>query len=172
MAYLYKDVYISGDHHRKRSNGCVNEHLLVAEKLLGRDLLPSEVVHHKDENKWNNSEDNLMVFASQSDHSRFHSGVYDDLYQSDNGSWICKIKIEICQYCNSEFLHYKDMKFCSVQCTQLASRIFERPTADKLEMELRKGNFSTVGRLFGVSDNGIRKWCKYYGMSTSAKDYK
>ena len=35
--------------------------------------IPGEVVHHIDEDKSNYSEDNLMLFASQKEHARWHS---------------------------------------------------------------------------------------------------
>ncbi len=35
-----------------------------------------------------------------------------------------------------------------------------------------KGNFTQVGRIFGVSDNAIRKWCKKFNLSHYSKDYK
>ncbi len=39
------------------------------------DLLPAHVVHHEDSNQRNNDLANLRVFASQSDHLRFHHGA-------------------------------------------------------------------------------------------------
>lgn len=47
-------------------------HRIVAEQMLGRKLLPGEVVHHIDGNKQNNDLDNLMVFASQEEHAAWH----------------------------------------------------------------------------------------------------
>lgn len=47
-------------------------HRIVAELKLGRPLNPGEVVHHIDNNKRNNSPDNLMVFASQAEHAKWH----------------------------------------------------------------------------------------------------
>lgn len=36
------------------------------------NLLPSHVVHHRDRNQFNNHPSNLMVFATQGDHIRYH----------------------------------------------------------------------------------------------------
>lgn len=47
-------------------------HRVVAEQMLGRKLLPGEVVHHLDGNKQNNDPENLYVFASQAEHAEWH----------------------------------------------------------------------------------------------------
>lgn len=50
----------------------VHTHRMVAERMLGRKLLPGEVVHHIDGNKQNNRPENLMVFSCQSEHFKWH----------------------------------------------------------------------------------------------------
>lgn len=58
----------------KETNGRQrHQHRTVAERILGRQLLPGEVVHHEDRNKKNNDPSNLIVFSSQSDHVRHHN---------------------------------------------------------------------------------------------------
>lgn len=47
-------------------------HRFVAEKILGRKLEGGEVVHHIDQDKRNNSPENLMVFKSQAEHIKWH----------------------------------------------------------------------------------------------------
>lgn len=48
-----------------------NEHRLVMESVLGRRLLSSEIVHHKDEDKTNNDPSNLEL-TTRSEHINMH----------------------------------------------------------------------------------------------------
>lgn len=52
----------------------IYEHVFVMSEMLGRSLMASEVVHHKDEDRGNNSPDNLQLFASQTEHAEHHAG--------------------------------------------------------------------------------------------------
>ena len=52
--------------------GKAYEYIVVASQMLGRDILPSEVVHHIDGNPSNNSPENLMVFVSNRVHAIYH----------------------------------------------------------------------------------------------------
>ena len=60
------------NHPYKNKRGYVYEHRLVMEKHLGRYLKPEEVVHHIDRNKLNNIINNLQLFKSTNEHTRFH----------------------------------------------------------------------------------------------------
>jgi len=60
------------DHHLADSKGYVYEHRIVAENLLGRKLLPGEIVHHIDGNKQNNSLSNIQVEPSRAHHRVEH----------------------------------------------------------------------------------------------------
>lgn len=87
---IYLNGYIAiymPEHERAFDNGCVYEHVLVAENILGRKLKQEECVHHKDKNRTNNSKDNLMVFQTNEDHIAFHGGA--EVVLDIDGTYYC-----------------------------------------------------------------------------------
>lgn len=59
------------------------EHRIVAEKMLGRPLKKNEIVHHKDENKRNNSPDNIVVMTRRDHMKEHHTGCLGSAYRHD-----------------------------------------------------------------------------------------
>ena len=35
-----------------------------------------------------------------------------------------------------------------------------------------KGNFTKIANQYGISDNAVRKWCRYYGLPDKTSFYK
>ena len=61
-----------------RSDGYVMEHRLVMARWIGRPLLRSEVVNHKDRDPRNNDRPNLELYPSNADHKRGEAGRFAD----------------------------------------------------------------------------------------------
>lgn len=78
-----------------------------------------------------------------------------------------------CSNCNS--LITKKATLCN-SCSGIKKaeekRDFILPTKENLILLLRATNFEEVGRKFNVTGNAVKKWCKKYGISSYAKDYK
>lgn len=58
--------------HPRAQHGCWLQHRLVVECKLGRFLTKLEKIDHEDRNRANNAEDNLILYANQSDHMKAH----------------------------------------------------------------------------------------------------
>lgn len=162
-------------HHRAEKNGLVYEHVLVAEQKLGRLLKDLEVVHHEDENRKNNNPENLFVFATNSDHARFHKNgvkiLVDDYYISPElNTFETKCIVCGCVYKYNPTQHTG--KFCSKECHDKGQRRVERPLKEELYNMILKKSFVEIGKEYGVSDNAVRKWCKCYGLPYRKKDLK
>jgi ferredoxin len=71
----YRFIYLP-EHPRAKSNGYVREHILVAERMLGRPLADDEIVHHRNHVRDDNRPENLEVLASQSDHMSLHMRLF------------------------------------------------------------------------------------------------
>ena len=97
---------MSGRYQRtKQDNKPIDMHRKTMAQILGRPLLSTEYVHHKDENKWNNDPSNLEIMDPVT-HGRHHHLRYP--------------LTKICEVCGTTFTPHKTKrkrkKTCSRSC--------------------------------------------------------
>lgn len=116
-------------------------------------------VHHIDRNRLNNRADNLVVLRA-TDHATLHARSP----KSDRVVVICpacETPIETTSYRFEE----RGKKYCSDACRAFSNRVVTRPTSEQLsEFISTIRNWSELGRMFGVTDNTVRKWARSYGL--------
>lgn len=191
----YNEIYLP-NHPKAHQNGYVYEHILIAEQKIGRYLTEEEVVHHIDENKKNNSPDNLIVFATNADHTRFHklkleiedlvcdNSIYkvqlnDNIVANMIKNYSIKLEdfkkifpeylhlIKKCEICGKECLN----KYCSQKCCHIAQSKFN-PTKEELLKDVLSLSMVKIGEKYGVSDNAVRNRCKRLGLPYKFEDIK
>jgi hypothetical protein len=87
----YWRVYLPA-HSKADLNGYVSEHALIVERILGK-ILPLEIViHHVDENGFNNAPANLVVCQDRDYHNLLHARMRA-LRECGHASW------RKCVYC-------------------------------------------------------------------------
>lgn len=76
-----------------------------------------------------------------------------------------------CIDCGTEISSMKTLR-CN-KCRGIIQRKVKRPTKEELYKILceNKGNFTKTGKSYKVSDNTIRKWCKFYALPYRSKEY-
>ena len=77
-------------------------------------------------------------------------------------------KLKKCKICKKETYNNH---YCSNACCKKSFRkVLNRPTKKQLINILKKNNWTQAGKLFGVTDNTIRKWARSYNIPTSRKE--
>jgi hypothetical protein len=142
--YLY---FCDSGHPLADINGRVYLHRHLASIKLGRWVTSEEVVHHIDENKLNNSDDNLQVLSS-SEHASIHA--------IEKGLKLTQVLH--CLNCGSSFKQDSTKQiFCSKECSSLSQVKDKTITKELLDKLIPTMTWTKLGQLFGYSDNGIKK---------------
>jgi hypothetical protein len=69
-------------------------------------------------------------------------------------------KVHLCVTCGVNKVSSKNVN--CLNCNYLKSRKVERPSKEELENLIKTTPYTTIGTMFKVSDNAVRKWVKYY----------
>lgn len=56
------------------------------------------------------------------------------------------------------------------KCSHLSQRKNNRPSRELLKQEIRQFSFKELGRKYGITDNGIRRWCDSFHLPRTKKE--
>lgn len=123
----------------------------------------------------NTNEENLQIAQKYNVSENMVCGINTGYYwhQDDINYPIRKHipKENICPICGVKISSGAEL--CARCHVETNSRKVEiRPSADELAVLISANGFEGVGRMYNVSGNSIRKWCRNYGMPTHTSDYK
>ena len=97
-------------------------------------------------------------------HHEVHSEEYDHSIQVDENPIISKN----CEVCDKLFFtkvkpSKEIQKLCSPECSAISRRkVTDRPSKEELRVLMEQHSFVCLGKMYGVSDNAVRKWAKKY----------
>lgn len=157
-------------HHKSFDTGTgingVYEHQLIAEDLIGRNLKENEVVHHLDNNRSNNSPDNILVLDN-SQHSKLHRWLDKNLIIPKPTQLIRNLKGCVrCSVCEKPI--EPSMKTCSVECYKISIKCPD--DIDYLEEAIKVKPLTTIAKELGISDNGVKSRCKSLGIDIPKRE--
>ncbi len=66
-----------------------------------------------------------------------------------------------CKKCSNQISHNTKSKLC-FRCGRPESTLKNKPSKPELEILIKNNSFCAIGRMYGVSDNAIRKWARKY----------
>lgn len=107
--------------------------------------------------------------------SNCHRGIHAGYYEVPN-NWKEQYNEQIAQELLAQ-KYEKQENFCEkcgkpvtrgaihcLECAALLQRKAERPDRETLKKLIRTKPFTQIAKQFGITDNGIRKWCDNYNL--------
>lgn len=156
----YNAVKISGKH--------LYVHRLVYRTFVG--VIPSNMeINHIDHNKNNNSLENLELLThseNQIKSAKFYGKSIKPRCKCCGKKMCHNSKSVYCRKCRKTDGIMKKYKYSP----KLHLRKVERPCKKDLAGMILDMSFLEISRQYGVSDNAVRKWCKYYDLPFRKRD--
>jgi hypothetical protein len=153
---------------------CVYEHVLIAEEILDRSIKEGEVVHHLDENRANNSPDNLLVLSNPM-HVKLHGWLNKhEIIPNAKQEKRLQLGCVRCGICEKPI--EGSMVYCSVTCAQSSEAVakehkYEHPTKEQLEKLVWSKSTVKIASELGVSDVAVAKLCKKLNVDKPPRGY-
>lgn len=165
MAETNGYVVIYKPDHPKASSGRIYEHVLVAEKMMGRPLADNEDVHHLDFNRKNNLHQNLLVL-DHGQHRKLHNFInrhgLREVFEATAKEGHHVRKCECC----GEYLA-KDRMFCDKECQSEYKRK-QKPTKEELEELYKDMTQEEISKVYSVHPSTISSWLRGYKQAEMA----
>lgn len=122
--------------------------------MIKNDLSNSNLTQLDISKKYNVSHS----LVSQINSGKMH---YDKTIQYPIRPMLEKGKKNYCIDCGKEILLTSTR--CP-ECSIIAKRKVNRPDREELKVLIREKSFAEIGRIYGITDNTVRKWCKGYNL--------
>ena len=131
--------------------------------------IPLEL-HHKDNNHFNNVFENLQILCPNC-HSVMgnNSGANIGIYSMHKQEYFCSD----CGIPISKNSESRKCKSCAAKSSINRERkvlLENRPDRNELKYLIRNQSFLEIGRMYNISDNAVRKWCKTDNLPSTKKE--
>jgi hypothetical protein len=160
MAYCPK-------HPKATKSGYVYEHILVAEKMLGRYLNDDEQVHHLNFNRLDNRKKNLLVLT-KGQHTKLHNFIdriegLQEMMESESDD---KHHVEQCLNCQEYILENGNENFCNRDCQKeyYDGNKHIPVTKEELAGMLETMNKVEIAKKFNTNRSNVQNWERRYGL--------
>lgn len=166
--YLTKDSYVKSNILKKKllESGykeykCENPECGLSE-WYGKPIVLQ--LHHINGDPTDNRIENLQLLCPNCHSQTDNFGIKNNH----------KKEIKFCEKCGEPLKWSKARlcKKCANEENHILMRKVERPSKEELENLIFDKPFKEIGRMYDVSDNTIKKWCKNYGLPYRKCDMK
>lgn len=165
---INKCVLLCSNCHREFHHMAQNYNLTL-EDYIGADIENMELISQDelDEIEEKIKGHRMSMMTKHSYLSAILNGNLDEVLQEETDEMnliyerLGLASYGICCDCGKEIS--KSAKRCE-ECSHIAGRKVIRPTKDELQSLINQKSFVEIGKMYDVSDNTVRKWCKNYGL--------
>lgn len=117
-------------------------------------------------------------------HREIHENMYSQIQLLHNKIFLEDVAAELirerdelqqathyyCKTCGKEVT--RGAVYCS-ECVKETRKIVQnRPSREELKKMIRTMPFTHIGKMYGISDNSIRKWCQGYNLPSKVSEIK